>query len=150
MAGLFGDPWVLPPFIWERPDTQKQSDFQMLLFQLEALLPFNEPSKLYDLDLAWRCYVACGGIPRYLMRLIRRASTLALEGEHECLDQALLATAFKQSLRLSRSNIENPFDHDPPAEYIIPPPPEPGMPWGTSKRGQTPPPQKVRLKDVLP
>lgn len=67
LLGLFGAPLKLEPFEWddERPDTSKA--FRTLLEKIEERLPLREPSHLSSPDLAWRCYVASGGVMRYVM-----------------------------------------------------------------------------------
>lgn len=151
-AGLFGDPLILSPFSWDEPDPKYEKDpteFQKLLLMLEHLLPFNEPSHLSQLDLAWRCYVASDGVLRYLMKLMRRASTLALKDGREKLDKTMLATAFSQSLNNMRRGIANPFEKEELPAYTKPPAPEVGIPWATSNRGQHPRPQQEGPKQIF-
>lgn len=110
LARLFGDPYVLAPFEWDeaRTDTTKEV-FRDFLREIEKLLPLKEPSHLDQYDTALRCFAASGGIVSYQMKLIRAATTLALERRRERLDQDLLSEAFKEELAPKRRGIPDPF-----------------------------------------
>ncbi len=126
LARLFGDPLVLSPFRWDeaRPETIKE--FRTCLADLEVMLPLNEPSHLSSRELAWRCFVASGGLMSYLMALVRRATNLALSTGRENLDLNILATAFDQRLAGQRRGLANPFVGEPPQTN-----PKPGRPYQT-------------------
>lgn len=111
LADLFGDPYLLSPFVWEYPpDKSHATDFQKCLKLLEEeVLPFNNLSGLQEFDLAWRCYVASDGVMRLLMRLIRTASVSTLQQGGERLTLEGLATAFDEELGQVRQGIPNPF-----------------------------------------
>jgi hypothetical protein len=154
-ARLFGGPWVLPTFSWEKPDLTSQSstppsEFETLMHQLELALPFNESSGLDEPALAWRCYVASDGVMSNLMKLIRRASTLALSAGQEHLDLPVLATAYTQSLCMIRWGIANPFsDEKKLPDYQKAVTPDPGIVGAVSGRGQRHQPPQQRMKDVM-
>jgi hypothetical protein len=110
LARLFGDPYVLAPFEWDetRPENTKEV-YRDFLREIEKLLPLKEPSHLAQYDTALRCFVASGGIVSYQMKLVRAATTLALERRRECLDLNLLSEAFKEELAPQRRGIPDPF-----------------------------------------
>jgi hypothetical protein len=110
LARLFGDPYVLTPFEWDetRPDDTKEV-FRDFLREIEKLLPLKEPSHLAQYDTALRCFAASGGIVSYQMKLVRAATTLALERRRERLDLDLLSEAFKEELAPQRRGIPDPF-----------------------------------------
>ncbi|GAB4192768.1 MAG: TniB family NTP-binding protein [Roseiflexaceae bacterium] len=114
LARLFGDPRVLRPFRWDEADPATHTEFRSFLMQLEAMLPLREPTRLAGRERAWRCFVACAGVTAYLMALIRQATEDALLAGRECLDDALLAGAFRKRLAGERRGIGNPFEGDPP------------------------------------
>jgi DNA polymerase III delta prime subunit len=110
LARLFGDPYVLAPFEWDetRPDKTKEV-YRDFLRETEKLLPLKEPSHLAQYDTALRCFAASGGIVSYQMKLVRAATSLALERRRERLDLDLLSEAFIEELAPERRGIPNPF-----------------------------------------
>jgi energy-coupling factor transporter ATP-binding protein EcfA2 len=109
LGRLFGDPYVLEPFTWDPSAPETITAFRKLLKALELQLPLAKPSHLYSPDTAQRCYVACGGVVGYLMRLIRGATRKALAQGREELNDGLLAAAFDASLAPERRGVPNPF-----------------------------------------
>lgn len=151
LARLFGDPRVLTPFTWDEAQPETVKEFRSFLKQLEALLPLREPSQLATHERAWRCFVACDGVTAYLMALIRQATEDALLTGRECLDDVLLAQAFRKRLAGERRNIPNPFEGDPPL------PKRPEAPLSSSytgkpvtgRRGRIRKPRKPTVRDVI-
>ena len=140
-ARLIGGPWLLPAFSWEKPDPTSQSSappskFETLMHQLESVLPFNEPSGLDEFDLAWRCYVASDGVLSNLMKLIRRASTIALTAGQEHLDRQVLETAYGPALSMIRRGVANPFTDEKLPDYQKPTSSDQGVVGAVSNRGQ--------------
>ncbi len=119
LAGLFPDPIVLEPFVWDEVQPQKIKEFRTLLYELEKALPLAGESNLASKERAWRIYVATSGVMRFLMVLIREATYQALKRGQEFLDDALLENAFNKKLSGERRGISNPFI-GPPPEYKSP------------------------------
>lgn len=120
LGRLFTDEYVLTPLKWDERRGLKTNEFRIFIDELDAQLPFDARAGLVDEDLAWRCYVATGGLVNYLMKLIRRAGYLAIDLERPCVDRALLAEAYDRELAKGRRNIPNPFDGDERPELPIP------------------------------
>jgi hypothetical protein len=144
----------LPSFQWEKPDPTSQSsappsEFEMLMHQLELVLPFNEPSGLDEFDLAWRCYVASGGVLSNLMKLIRRASTIALTAGQEHLDRQVLADAYGPALSMIRRGIANPFTDEKLPDYQKATSSDQGIVGAVSNRGQSQRSSPPHVKDVI-
>jgi len=151
LAALFGASCIVEPFQWAYLDSdiKKVTDFQKFLRKLEGLLPFNEPSGLFERELAWRCFVASDGILRPLMKLIRRASYLALIQRRESLTQELLATAFQEELSLLQAGLPNPFQGDLPDRKKKYQNTEEDIPGATNNRSHAQQPPKERMQDIL-
>jgi len=82
-----------------------------MLKRLDATLPLAESSALAETELAGRFFLACRGVPDYLMTLIRYGLAEALERGSERIELADLARVFEQKLALQRVLAEqaNPF-----------------------------------------
>jgi hypothetical protein len=78
-----------------------------------------QPSYLHKRELAWRLYVASGGLVSYLMALIRAATYLAIEQKQENLDAELLAQAFDLRLAGQRRHLSNPFRGEVPSTDVL-------------------------------
>lgn len=151
LARLFPDPHVLTPFTWDEAQPETVKEFRTFLKQLEGLLPLRAESNLSQRERAWRCFVACDGVTAYLMALIRQATEDALLTGRECLDDVLLAQAFRKRLAGERRGIANPFEGDPPLPKrpdAAPPPPTSGQPV-TGRRGRKRQPRNVTMRDVI-
>jgi hypothetical protein len=144
---LFGTPKVLKPFEWNetRPETIK--NFRGLLQTIEAELPLNEPSQLWDMDTAQRFFIASEGILSYVMKLVREATRHALELKLERLDLTLLAEAFDECLAPELRNIANPFRGALP-QVRAPQPPMPVPNSATSNRSKAAKERPPRLHDI--
>jgi hypothetical protein len=101
----------LDPFGWETP--AQQTEYRAFLRYLDELLPLAERSHLSDSEMAFRIYCATGGIIGYVMKLIRRASVLAITRSMNRLDHELLAEVYDERLSSGRSDQINPFRADP-------------------------------------
>lgn len=135
LASLFGDAHVLEPFKWEGlpassvnhqgpqlPTAKEgtQFEFQAFLSTVEAQLPLSEGSYLSQPETALRLFVACEGLLRPLMRLLRNATELALESGCERLDMDLLARTYDEWLAPERREIRNPFRGELPVPRQLP------------------------------
>jgi hypothetical protein len=148
LSSLFSDPITLDPFSWsdlspkERGKPRDQwlvdgtrEEFRRVLAQIERLLPLREASNLSDVGMAQRCYVASGGLMRYLMRLVREAACLALLRGQERLTQALLFEAFEQHVGGHYRSIANPFAPGTRLPEPVPLPPLPNYSLGRTHWG---------------
>lgn len=131
---FFGDARVLAPLGWHDANGSEACEFRLFLREVEPLLPLPLPSHLADEDTAWRCFVATGGVVRFVMRLIRRAARLAIDTDQDCITRMLLAEAFDLDLAGERHGVPNPFDDDVRPEA-------PAHNWTAGKQGAS---QQVR------
>lgn len=82
-----------------------------MLKKLDETLPLAKTSGLADAETAGRLYLACRGIPDYLMTLLRGAVAEAIERNSQSVELADLARVFEQKLAQQRVLAEqaNPF-----------------------------------------
>ena len=85
-----------------------------MLKKLDESLPLAETSSLANADLAGRFYLACRGVPDYLMTLVRGAAAEALQRGNEQIEMDDLARIFERCLAQQRVLAEqsNPFIGD--------------------------------------
>lgn len=88
-----------------------RSEFCAMLKKLDDSLPLAEPSDLDEPDLAGRFYLACRGVPDYLMTLVRGALVEALARGSEQIAIADLARVYERLLAHQRilAGQGNPF-----------------------------------------
>jgi hypothetical protein len=88
-----------------------RQEFLGMLKRLDATLPLAESSKLAAADVAGRFFLACRGIPDYLMTLVRGGLAEALGRGSERIELADLARVFERRLAHQRILAEqaNPF-----------------------------------------
>lgn len=99
---------TLAPLAWGGSD--KGDDFCTFLKLLEDALPLKEASNLTDADTAFRCYRASeDGIIGYLMKIIRAATVLALDGKRERITIEDLARAYDDEVATHEPGAVNPF-----------------------------------------
>ncbi|HEV2912599.1 MAG TPA: TniB family NTP-binding protein [Pyrinomonadaceae bacterium] len=98
----------LKPFNWR--DVEDRDDFRRFLQAVDEKLPFNEWSNLSDTNIAFLLYIASDGIVSKVMRLIRRAASIALDLSRERLDLDLFNVAYKECLAAADPDKENPFN----------------------------------------
>lgn len=105
----FKERLTLRCFTWRTP--QGQREFCAMLKKLDESLPLTESSNLADPNLAGRFYLACRGVPDYLMTLVRGAAAEAIQRKNECIEQADLARIFERKLAQQRvlAGQTNPF-----------------------------------------
>ena len=126
LARLFSDPIYLGPFEWNDQKPNTILEFCTLLSEIEKKLPLRDPSKLHERHLAYRVFVATGGLMGYVMMLIREATLVALDRGQESLTIDLLAEVFDLELAKERRGLQNPFkgplpDHKPIADRSVEP-----------------------------
>lgn len=100
----------LAPFGWETDE--EQEEFRKFLKVLDRRLPLMERSHLADTEIAYRIYCATEGTVAYVMKLVRRATAIALEQGSEQLTLEILAQAFDERLAADDPARENPFVSD--------------------------------------
>jgi hypothetical protein len=96
-------------FIWRTPAGKRE--FCGMLKKLDQSLPLAEESELSEPELAGRFYLACRGIPDYLMTLVRGGLVEALRRRSERIEREDLARVYEQKLAHQRVLLEqsNPF-----------------------------------------
>ncbi|MCC7423034.1 MAG: TniB family NTP-binding protein [Planctomycetaceae bacterium] len=96
-------------FTWRTPVGRKE--FCGMLKKLDLTLPLAEESGLAEPDLAGRFYLACRGVPDYLMTLVRGGLTEALRRGSERIERTDLARVYEAKLSQQRILVEqaNPF-----------------------------------------
>jgi predicted AAA+ superfamily ATPase len=96
------------PFDWN--DVEDREDFRRFLEAVDKKLPLNEWSNISDTNIAFLLYLASDGIVSKVMRLIRRAASIALDLSRERLDLDLFNIAYEECLAAVEPDKENPFD----------------------------------------
>jgi hypothetical protein len=96
-------------FTWRTP--AGRSEFCGMLKRLDTSLPLAQESELSAPELAGRFYLACRGIPDYLMTLVRGGFAEAIGRGGERIEVADLARVFERKLAQQRILAEqsNPF-----------------------------------------
>lgn len=105
----FKERLTLRCFNWRTPAGRQE--FCGMLKRLDGALPLVESSGLAETDMAGRLFLACRGIPDYLMTLIRDGVMEALGRGYEKIEMADFARVYAQKLALQRvlAEQENPF-----------------------------------------
>lgn len=106
----FSARFSLEPFNWK--NHEDRGDFRKFLRAVDENLPLNEWSNLSDLSMAFRFNMASDGVISKVMKVVRRAATIALELSKERLDLDVLSIAYDECLAANAPNMENPFDAD--------------------------------------
>jgi type II secretory pathway predicted ATPase ExeA len=97
----------LEPFGYET--SKERQDFRRFLNAIDDKLPLTEKSNLADPGTALCIYEATEGVVAHVMKLIRRATVIALESGKEELTLSILALAYEQRLAANRPCKANPF-----------------------------------------
>jgi hypothetical protein len=105
----FKERQTLHCFSWRT--TGARHEFCGMLKRLDDSLPLAEASGLAEQELAGRFYLACRGVPDYLMTLVRGALAEALRRGSEQIEMSDLARVFEMQLSQQRVLLEqlNPF-----------------------------------------
>ena len=105
----FKERLTLRCFTWRTAKGRRE--FCGMLKKLDETLPLAKTSGLADAETAGRLYLACRGIPDYLMTLLRGAVAEAIERNSQSVELADLARVFEQKLAQQRVLAEqaNPF-----------------------------------------
>ena len=97
----------LEPFGYET--SQERQDFRRFLNVIDDKLPLAEKSNLADPATALCVYEATDGVVAHVMKLVRRATVIALESNREKLTTEILAMAYEQRLAANNPAKANPF-----------------------------------------
>jgi hypothetical protein len=103
----FGTRIDLESFRYET--SSQQNDFRKFLRVIDDKLPLAESSNISDPDTALCIFEATQGVVAHVMKLIRRASAIALEEGGKKLTQDILALAYEQRLAAHYPDKSNPF-----------------------------------------
>ena len=125
----------LEPFGWDA--SAKQGEFRSFLKHLDRKLPLPKRSDLASYELAFRIYCATDGLIGYVMKLVRRAATLAVDEKLERVDMELLAESYDERLSSRLPRRANPF-RAALEELSIEPSPSAGLAVKKSNRRSKP------------
>jgi hypothetical protein len=105
----FKDRLVFRCFNWRTQPGRRE--FRGMLRKLDDAIPLLKSSGLSDPDVAGRIYLACRGVPDYLMTLVRGAVREAIERGSEIIELPDLARVYESRLSHQRILAEqnNPF-----------------------------------------
>lgn len=108
----------LDSFGWE--SKEEKAEFRIFLKIVDAQLPLMKRSHLSDPLMAFRFYCATNGRVGKVMKIVRRATELALNQGIETLTLELLAEAYEERLRPDDPERINPFSSDKHELRVIP------------------------------
>lgn len=136
----------LDPFGWSAVEEKKE--FRSFLKAVDDRLPLRECSFLSDPTTAFRFYCATNGRVGKVMKVIRRATELALAEGSERLTLDVLADAYDDRLRADHPNRSNSFREEKAKLKIIPFD-EPELNFGLMNRRSRRGKRVERTSDVL-
>ncbi len=97
----------LEPFGYKT--SRERQDFRRFLSVIDDKLPLAEKSDLADPGTALCIYEATNGVVAHVMKLVRRATVIALESNSERLTMDILSQAYEQRLAANDPSKRNPF-----------------------------------------
>jgi len=97
----------LEPFGYET--SAENQDFRRFLNAIDDKLPLADKSNLADPAMAFCIHEATSGVVAHVMKLIRRATVIALESNCEALTFETLSSAYEQRLAAYDPSKTNPF-----------------------------------------
>ncbi len=97
----------LEPFGYE--SSRERQDFRRFLNVIDDKLPLAEKSDLADPGTALCVYEATNGVVAHVMKLVRRATAIALESNRERITLDILGLAYEQRLAANNPSKANPF-----------------------------------------
>lgn len=89
--------------------SSEKQDFRRFLNVIDDKLPLVEKSHLADPGTALCIYEATSGVVAHVMKLLRRATVIALESNREKLTIEILSLAYEQRLAANNPQKPNPF-----------------------------------------
>lgn len=112
---------ILDPFKWKT--VEQKNEFRSFLKMLDEKLPLTEEAYLAEETLAFRFFCASRGVVGIVIKIIRRASIIALQEGKENISLEILAEAYDKVIRRKIKKKLNPFrcsiqdlEHKPPKE----------------------------------
>jgi hypothetical protein len=136
----------LDPFGWGTNEAQKE--FRAFLKAVDNQLPLMESSHLSDPIMAFRFYCATNGVIAKVMKIVRRATEIAVEQLIEHLTLDVLAEAYDDRLSVNQPDRNNPFRCDK-AELKITPLKDPLQNFRSINGRSKPKAKKESASDVL-
>jgi hypothetical protein len=97
----------IEPFGWDTDEERRL--FRVFLRNVDDKLPLNERSYLSDPLTAFRFYCATNGRVGKVMKVVRKATEIALDEGLECLTLDALAAAYDERLMADQPERVNPF-----------------------------------------
>jgi len=89
--------------------SRERQDFRRFLNIIDEKLPLAERSDLADPGTAFCIYEATDGVVAHVMKLVRRATVIALESNRENVTIEILSLAYEQRLAANNPEKPNPF-----------------------------------------
>lgn len=89
--------------------SRERQDFRRFLNVIDEKLPLAEKSDLADPSTALCVFEATNGVVAHVMKLVRRATAIALESSRERLTLEILGLAHEQRLAANNPEKPNPF-----------------------------------------
>jgi type II secretory pathway predicted ATPase ExeA len=89
--------------------SRERQDFRRFLNIIDEKLPLAEKSDLADPGTALCIYEATDGVVAHVMKLVRRATVIAVESNREKLTVEILSLAYEQRLAANNPGKPNPF-----------------------------------------
>jgi Cdc6-like AAA superfamily ATPase len=103
----FGLKLSLDPFRWDTPE--QRMEFRKFLRVIDDKLPLADRANLADEEMAYRFFCASGGVIAYVMKIVRAATSLAVERSAKTLELEMLAEAYEERLGMNGPAKKNPF-----------------------------------------
>lgn len=107
LSRRFANRHTLEPFKFS--GMEEIDEFRKFLYVIDRSLPLEDWSGLADMDVATRFHYASDGIVAYIMKLIKRGTSIALERHEERLSNEIMAEAFDLHVRADKPRKINPF-----------------------------------------
>jgi Bacterial TniB protein len=98
----------LDPLKWN-PNEKEECELKEFLRWAGEVLPFEQTSKLSEHNMAYRFYVATGGVVEKIMKLVRTAACFAIEQDKSHIKLEDLADAYYDQLADAAPDDDNPF-----------------------------------------
>ena len=95
---------------------EEKEDFRNLLMLIDEMLPFIEPSRLADEEMADKIYKTTSGLMDSIMKLIKKAAHIAIDENHDCIQMIDFARSFEFHHQF-RCEMENPFLEEVDLDY---------------------------------
>lgn len=107
LSRRFAHRHTLEPFRFS--STEEIEEFRTFLYIIDNSLPLGTSSRLADMDMATRFYYASDGVVAYIMKLIKKGTSMALQRNEELLTLDILAKAFDLHVLKDKTSKINPF-----------------------------------------